>query len=122
MHTFGEWSKNIFEIIMYETEGTTGGDRYTVCDTDQETRLEMERQEVWDTAEEQQLRQGPICPLHHRQLQRHRFRKNAFLIKRGTNLIVPGMKDTSEGKGKPFSSSLNIYPEAYYSKGWGRVE
>ncbi len=45
-----------------------------ICDTDQETRLEIERQKVWDTAEEQQLPQGPICPLRHRQ--RHRFRKN----------------------------------------------
>ncbi len=46
----------------------------------------------------------------------------AFLMKRGTNLIVPSMKDTSEVTRKPFSSSLNSYPEAYYRKGWGRVE
>ncbi len=37
----------------------------------------------------------------------------AFLMKRGTNLIVLGMKDSSEVKGQPFSSSLNFYPEAY---------
>jgi hypothetical protein len=41
----------------------------------------------------------------------------AFLMKRGTNLIVLGMKDSSEVKGQPFSSSLNIYPEACCRKG-----
>ncbi len=46
----------------------------------------------------------------------------AFLMKRRTKLIGPCLKDTSEVKGKPFSSSLNSYPEAYYRKGWGRVE
>ncbi len=49
--------------------------QYETLTKRQDLKLKDSRR-MFGTAEEQQLRQGPICPLHHRQRQRHRFRKN----------------------------------------------
>jgi hypothetical protein len=95
-----------------------------ICDTDQETRLEIERQSQEIGTQQKNSNFDRVQFVHYTIASAIVFAKitvstYAFLMKRGTKLIVPGMKDTSEVKGKPFSSSLNSIQKLTIERGGG---